>query len=403
MLSGFGNVQENSMETAFNITLSTEIPLANDDSGKGAREFADEQPLYRIVIESILFLTVWVTSVLTNILVFVVIYRSRRVQSTTNYFVVSMAFSDLLLTLFCVPFALTRVMANKWVLGSVMCRLVRFLQTYAPTTTILVLVTISIDRFYTIIYPLSFKITRRTAKHLISGCWIVSFVCCVPSLSFYEASYFNNSDRMVCPPFIPNKKLGSVIYGAVLITLTYVIPVVFVAVVYSRIFRYVWTTGASHRRIQRTTNPVARNKVKMVKMLIIVTVLTFLGFSPHCIVQLCFTFLPLDYIHPAIFFSTFLVMFLTTVMKPLVYMLYNANFRRGCREVFCMSNMKCYRSHTYAITTASNFGKKNHVGIMPTENCHRTSMQSPTFTFNRTVISEKTAWPVSASISTTYL
>jgi G protein-coupled receptor 19 len=96
-------------------------------------------------------------------------------------------------------------------------------------------------------------------------------------------------------------------------------------------------------------------------------------------------------------------LFLTTIMKPLIYMMYNSNFRRGCREVFCMSNMRCYRSHTYAITTASNIGKKNHVGVMPVDTGNRIAIQSPTFTFNRTVISEKTAWPVSASISTTYL
>ncbi|XP_045176919.2 probable G-protein coupled receptor 19 [Mercenaria mercenaria] len=387
------------MTTSFNSTISVDIFLSRDKED-GSSEI---QPMYRIIIESVLFLTIWITSALTNILVCVVIYRSRRVQSTTNYFVVSMAFSDLLLTFFCVPFILSRVMANQWVLGSVMCRLVRFIQTLSPATTISVLVTISVDRFYTIIYPLSFKITRGTAKHLISGCWLLSFIVCIFSIYFYESTYFGSSDRMSCPSFIPNSNLGSVIYGSMFVAFTYFLPAIFVVVVYTRIFRYIWTTGVRHRRVRRTENPVARNKVKMVKMLIIVTVLTFIGFCPHYIVQICFTFLTVEQIHPAIFIATFLLLFLTTIMKPLIYMLYNSNFRRGCREVFCMSNMRCYRSHTYAITRASNIGKKNHVGIMPMDTGNRIAIQSPTFTFNRTVISEKTAWPVSASISTTYL
>ncbi|XP_060600804.1 probable G-protein coupled receptor 19 [Ruditapes philippinarum] len=382
----------------FNSTIAVDISLP---VVKDYDDFSEIQPTYRIVIESVLFVLIWITSVLTNILVCVVIYRSRRVQSTTNYFVVSMAFSDLLLTLFCVPFILSRIIANRWVLGSILCRLIRFIQILAPTTTVFVLVTISVDRFYTIIYPLSFKITRGTAKHLISGCWLFSFISSVFSIYFYEASYYG--DTLVCPPFIPNTNLASVIYGSSFVALTFVLPAIFVLVVYSRIFRYVWTTGVRQRRVRRTENPVARNKVKMVKMLIIVTVLTYIGFSPHYIVQLSFSFLTVAHIHPAIFVATFLLLFLTTIMKPLIYMMYNSNFRRGCREVFCMSNMRCYRSHTYAITTASNIGKKNHVGVMPVDTGNRIAIQSPTFTFNRTVISEKTAWPVSASISTTYL
>jgi len=49
--------------------------------------------------------------------------------------------------------------------------------------------------------------------------------------------------------------------------------------------------------------------------------------------------------------------------KPLVYVTLNANFRRGCREVMCMSAMRCYRRHAYTITTTSTLAKKNHVGV----------------------------------------
>ncbi|KAL4224732.1 putative G-protein coupled receptor 19 [Mactra antiquata] len=65
--------------------------------------------------------------------------------------------------------------------------------------------------------------------------------------------------------------------------------------------------------------------------------------------------------------------------------------------------MKCYRSHTYAITTASSMGKKNHVGIMPVENVHQSTIRSPNFVFNRTIISDRIAWPAAASQATTYL
>ena len=45
-----------------------------------------------------------------------------------------------------------------------MCKFVRYVQFVVPCSTIAVLVSICVDRFYTIIYPLSFKVSRTGAK-----------------------------------------------------------------------------------------------------------------------------------------------------------------------------------------------------------------------------------------------
>lgn len=391
------------MATSFNTSVTMVVTLPDDVIENGT-DTKTSPPIYVIIIQSLVFVIIWVISILTNILVCIVIYRSRRVQSTTNYFVVSMTISDLLLTLFCVPFAVSGILAQTWTLGSVMCRLVRFIQTLAPTSVFLILVSISVDRFYAILYPLSFKITRGTAKHLISGCWFMSFVMCIFSVYFYSPETDEtDSQRLICPAFVPNNNIGSAIFGAIFVILTYILPTLFIFTVYTRLFRYVWTAGVRHRQVRRTTNPVARNKVKMLKMLIIVSALTLICATPYYSFQLYHAFSTIHTVHPAVICVTFLVLFLTTILKPLIYMMYNSNFRRGCREVFCMSSMKCYRSHTYAITTASSIGKKNHVGVMPLENGNQSDIRSPNFIFNRTIISEKIAWPASASQATTYL
>lgn len=384
--------------STLSVTLRADPTTSNILTG-----LEEPQPPHRVAIQATMLVIIWILSIPGNLLVCLVIYRSRRVQSTTNYFVVSLAISDLFLTLFCVPFIGSRIIANRWVLGSIMCRLVRFAQTTAPTTAVFVLVSISIDRFYTIIYPLSFKITRGTAKHLIVCCWVLAFVVCIFSIYFFETTEVDqNPKHEICHTYVNNKYLAGILYGAVIVTLTFLVPTLFVIVMYSRIFRYVWTAGHGPRRLRRTSNPVARTKVKTLKMLIVVTVSTLVCFAPLYIVQLWFTLSSAEYVNQSIFIASFLLMFLTTILKPIIYMLYNSNFRRGCREVFCMSNMKCYRSHTYAITTASHIGKKNHVGVMPTENGHGL-LQSPVLAFNRALVAEKNVWPVQASLTTTYL
>jgi len=52
-------------------------------------------------------------SAVGNVLVCLVIHRSRRLQSTTNYFVISLAAADLLLSVVVMPFACQRSATDR--------------------------------------------------------------------------------------------------------------------------------------------------------------------------------------------------------------------------------------------------------------------------------------------------
>ena len=116
-----------------------------------------------VATEAASLVLLWLLTVLGNLLVCLVIYRSRRLQSTTNYFVVSLAASDLGVALAVMPWLLGSVLAGRWVFGYGLCKLVRFAQVVLPASTMYVLASICVDRFYTIIYPLSFKVRRGVA------------------------------------------------------------------------------------------------------------------------------------------------------------------------------------------------------------------------------------------------
>ena len=363
----------------------------------------EDQSGYQKAIELSVLAIIWVLSVFGNVLVCIVIYRSRRVQSTTNFFVVSIAVSDLLISIFCVPMIASRIAISRWITGSAMCRIVRFIQFFSPSTVIFILLCVCIDRFYTILYPLSFKITRGTAKHMIACCWLLAFLCCSFCLYFFDVKpALDGSGKQLCPTYIKNDNWPGIAYGCAIILCAFLMPSLFLIIVYARIFRYIWRAGVGRRRIQRTMNPVPRTKVKMVKMLIIVSLITISLMSPYYITHTWFTLSKAVYVHPIIFIACFELLYLTTTIKPIIYLFCNTNFRRGVKEVFCMSTMKCYRSNTYAITTASHIGKKNHVGIMPVDSMAN-GFHSPSLAFNRTIIAEKTAWPMPTTISSTCL
>lgn len=263
-----------------------------------------------VVAETLTLGVLWLLSLLGNVLVCLVIHRSRRIQSTTNFFVVSLAMSDLCLSVICLPFVTARVIAGSWLTGQFLCKVIRFVQFAAPAAAIFVLVSICIDRFYTIIYPLSFKVTRSTAKRMIACCWVAAaslssfcfyfFQVLQPTSSQASAVTFSSSPLTtsgstfdpnaetvyVCPTFVPAWEWSGKTYGLVLVLCQFLLPTLITGVGYSRVVRYIWTTGAPGvRTIHRTANPVPRTKVKAVKMLLIVTLSCVIMMAPIYIAQ----------------------------------------------------------------------------------------------------------------------
>ncbi|ESP05061.1 hypothetical protein LOTGIDRAFT_208014 [Lottia gigantea] len=360
----------------------------------------------QIVLEIITLVILWILAVLGNILVCVVIHRSRRMQSTTNYFIVSLACADLTAVVICVPLVASRITTNKWVVGPLLCKFVRFIQYLVPCANIFVMVSICIDRFYTIIYPLSFKVTRGTAKKLIAFSWAFAAILCCLNFYFFEVTDSpSRSNTKVCPTYIPVSEWPGIVYTLCIVICQFVIPLLIMVIGYTRVFKHIWRTEIGPRPVQRTTNPVPRTKVKMVKMLIIVSYTSVLSYLPFYIVQLWFCFDQNAFTDPTIFVFVALLVLSNGVSKPLIYLCYNSNFRRGCKEVFCMSTMNCYRSNRYAITNASSLGKKNHVGIMePIGISEMTTVpQSPSRAFNRAQQVEKSVWPLSGTPISNYM
>lgn len=349
----------------------------------------------------LVFGVVWLVSILGNALVCLVIHRSRRTQSTTNYFVVSMACADLLMSLGCGPFVLLQVSMGRWPLSAAACKAVRYLQHLCPGVQVYVLLSISIDRFYTIIYPLSFKVSREKAKKMILASWLFDAAFVSPCLFFYGST----STDSHCDFFLA-EGWGGVAYAAVHLLFGFLVPVGLIVSFYQRVVRYIWRISADGHTVRRTMNIVPRTKVKTIKMFLMLNSVFFLTWTPFYVAQLW---------HPRasdgpdrkelLFFTAIAwISFSSTASKPTLYSVYNANFRRGMRETFCMSSMKCYRSNAYTITASSRMAKKNYVGVVDMQVQAKTLAKDSVYdTFDREAKEKKVAWPTTANPPNTFV
>ncbi|MBN3296221.1 putative G-protein coupled receptor 19 [Amia ocellicauda] len=409
------NIKPSSHSTLFTFLLFQNISLRENTTFlagfspvDGIREVSLHQrnesvPTYELspgemVATSVVFGMLWLVSVFGNALVCLVIHRSRRTQSTTNYFVVSMACADLLLTLLCTPFVLLQVASGRWMLSGVMCKVVRYAQYLSPGVQIYVLLSICMDRFYTIVYPLSFKVSREKAKKMIIASWVFDAAFVSPCFFFYGSV----QDKQ-CNFFLPDTWEG-IVYGVVHLLLGFLVPSVLILLFYQKVVKYIWRIGTDGRTVRRTMNIVPRTKVKTIKMFLMLNSVFLLSWLPFYVAQLW---------HPResnsrqgalVFMAITWISFSSSASKPTLYSIYNANFRRGMKETFCMSSMKCYRSNAYTITTSSRMAKKNYVGIaeipVPAKTITKDSIYD---TFDREAKEKKLAWPINTNPPNTFV
>lgn len=349
--------------------------------------------------------TLWLVSVVGNSLVLLVVQRSRRTQSTTNHFVVSLAGADLLLSLGVAPFALLQVAWDGWPLGGAACRALRYLLHLCPGVQAFVLLSIAVDRFYTIVFPLSFKVSREKAKRMIAASWLLDSAFVLPCLFLYGIPASSGSTH--CRFFLAESWAG-LAYASLHLLVGCAAPAALVVFFYQRVVRHIWRLGTDGHALRRTTNVVPRTKVKTVKMFLVLNSLFFITWTPFYVAQLW---------HPAegegpsrqgalLFAAVAWLSLGSAASKPTLYSVYNANFRRGMRETFCMSSMKCYRSNAYTITASSRMAKKNHVGVVDvsTQAKAAAAKDSAVYSaFDHEAKEKKLAWPTNSNPSNTFV
>uniref|UniRef100_A0A3Q2FXW0 Dopamine receptor D2 like n=1 Tax=Cyprinodon variegatus TaxID=28743 RepID=A0A3Q2FXW0_CYPVA len=120
-----------------------------------------------------------------NVLVCVAVSRERALQTTTNYLIVSLAVSDLLLATLVMPWGVYLEVVGEWRFSLIHCDILLTLDVMMCTASILNLCAISIDRYTAVAMPLLYNTrysSRRRVAVMIAVVWFLSFAISCPLL-----------------------------------------------------------------------------------------------------------------------------------------------------------------------------------------------------------------------------
>nr|XP_040052942.1 5-hydroxytryptamine receptor 4-like isoform X2 [Gasterosteus aculeatus aculeatus] len=229
--------------------------LLDDVINRGTGEQQQEEFLSLLeTIVLIIFLSVIIImTVFGNLLVMVALCKDRHLRKKkTNYFIVSLAFADLLVALLVMPFAAIELTTGEWRYGEIFCLVRTSLDVLLTTASILHLCCIALDRYYAICcQPLVYrhKMTPLRVAGMLSGCWLIpTFISFLPIMQSWNAIGIEDiiedrrssggSNDTSCV-FLVNRP-----YALICSTVAFYVPLALMVLAYQRIY----VTAMTHVR-----------------------------------------------------------------------------------------------------------------------------------------------------------
>ncbi|XP_055981407.1 probable G-protein coupled receptor 45 [Sorex fumeus] len=131
---------------------------------------------------AVAMLLMMVVGLLGNAVVCIIVYQRPAMRSAINLLLATLAFSDIMLSLCCLPFTAVTLLTVQWRFGDRFCRLSATLYWFFVLEGVAVLLIISVDRFLIIVQRQD-KLNPRRAKAIIAVSWALSFCLSAPSLA----------------------------------------------------------------------------------------------------------------------------------------------------------------------------------------------------------------------------
>ncbi|MEE6523202.1 hypothetical protein FKM82_021969, partial [Ascaphus truei] len=147
----------------------------------------------RILLYSIIFLL----SVFGNTLIIIVLVMNKRLRTVTNSFLLSLAVSDLMVAVVCIPFTLIPNLMGNFIFGEVICRAAAYFMGLSVSVSTFNLVAIAIERYSAICNPLKSRVwqTRSHAYRVIAATWILSIIIMIPYAVYSILVPFHMKDK----------------------------------------------------------------------------------------------------------------------------------------------------------------------------------------------------------------
>ena len=128
-----------------------------------------------VVSETVILSLVTILSLAGNLLVCLAVYRNPRLRCPSNYYIISLALSDVLQALCTMPLSIVFLAAGRWPFGTSLCYFSAIVKYSLAKISIYTMVLMAVNRYYKIVKPAKYQTTfkRRFIVITASLGWVI--------------------------------------------------------------------------------------------------------------------------------------------------------------------------------------------------------------------------------------
>ena len=296
-----------------------------------SQELADRKETL-VWIETVVFAGTNVVAFFGSLSVCYAVYRNQRLRTLANMFVVALAVSDILISIFSMPFSVATLVHGRWIVGRDVCQFQAFALFLFGLASLNTMGVIAISRYFCVVKPDKYVVlfTKKRIFLYISGVWSLSLMGSVPPLFFKEGGYQFQPGKAMCLYSFE----VSIAYTVFIECVYLATPLTLITICYAKVF---YTVSKSNRVFTKANCPQQLRanveEAKVTKTLAAVMV----GFS-FCWLPICV----IDHIDlvrgkptlPRQLYLTYgLLIYLSSTINPFIYGATNRLFRREYKAI----------------------------------------------------------------------
>ncbi|XP_063972488.1 muscarinic acetylcholine receptor DM1 isoform X1 [Diachasmimorpha longicaudata] len=159
----------------------TEVPPSPDNCNDNSTQVT-EYDVWQQVLISVLAIGLSLVTVIGNSMVMIAIRIDKQLQTISNNFLFSLAVADFAIGLISMPLFTVYTVFGYWPFGSIVCDTWLALDYLASNASVLNLLIISFDRYFSVTRPLTYRAKRtpKKAAIMIAGAWGISILLWPP-------------------------------------------------------------------------------------------------------------------------------------------------------------------------------------------------------------------------------
>ncbi|XP_071546186.1 muscarinic acetylcholine receptor DM1 isoform X2 [Panulirus ornatus] len=142
----------------------------------------DRYSIYEVILIAVVAGFLSIATLIGNLMVMISFKIDKQLQTISNYFLFSLAVADITIGVVSMPLFTVYTLMGYWPLGSFICDTWLALDYLASNASVLNLLIISFDRYFSVTRPLTYraKRTTRRAAVMIGSAWIISLILWPP-------------------------------------------------------------------------------------------------------------------------------------------------------------------------------------------------------------------------------